>query len=490
MESEEAANEEALFSNLPETRVTFTTASQSPDEVAELDNVNPIGPAISLSVGAGDTIRMEGYAYFEGGSGYSSTTSLGSFIASVAGAFGGLNGGAPEQQVTFDAFDNAYGILGMNGSADDNVPAAYLNYIFFDDDMVYKQSGFKQISGAADFSKEYVEFPTDIIAPETGFIYCFVSMESATGRVFWDDFKVTVNEHPVVQRSDYYPFGSIAQQYNRITTPKNRYLYNDGTERVDALDLGVDMTPFRVYDPMVGRWWQVDPIEKYHESSYAWVTNNPILWNDPLGLDTLNTTDPNFDPSKINDDDVVIGPNVLDEVVVSASPIDAPLGQKYDWEVDKNPFDRTGEKVMGHRDGIPGLEDFFGHRTFGPYDVNAEGKIIGVTPATGEPPVGSGPVKILSVVKRTQSLLRLAQQTGKSPVIRKEINKLLRELIRGNFNAGKGSKSLGFGGVHEMRGANGARVYYKNTSEGIKIVGYSNKANQSKVIGELKKLYD
>ena len=58
MESEEAANEEALFSNLAETRVTFTTASQSPDEVAELDNVNPIGPAISLSVGAGDAIRM------------------------------------------------------------------------------------------------------------------------------------------------------------------------------------------------------------------------------------------------------------------------------------------------------------------------------------------------------------------------------------------------------------------------------------------------
>lgn len=64
-------------------------------------------------------------------------------------------------------------------------------------------------------------------------------------------------------------------------------MYNDGTERVDELDLDVDFTAFRTYDPQIGRWWQPDLVYKYHESPYAWVTNNPIRFNDPLGLDTL-----------------------------------------------------------------------------------------------------------------------------------------------------------------------------------------------------------
>ncbi|MEM7110358.1 MAG: putative toxin, partial [Bacteroidota bacterium] len=276
MESESASAEEALFNNLPETRVSFTTASQSPDEVAELDNVNPIGPALSLQVGAGDTVRMEGYAYFEGGSGYNNTTSLTSLIASVASAFGGLNGGTPEQQVTFDAFDNAYGILGMNGSGDSNVPAAYLNYIFFDQDMVYKQSGFKQISGAADFSKEYVVFPTDIIIPESGFIYCFVSMESAVGRVFWDDFKVTVSEHSVTQTDNFYPFGMVhSGGFKRSTSKKNNYLFHNKTELIDDLNLGWYDFKYRLHNPKVGRFFTIDPLAEdyYYNSTYAFAEN-------------------------------------------------------------------------------------------------------------------------------------------------------------------------------------------------------------------------
>src|SRR5690606_34949140 len=68
---------------------------------------------------------------------------------------------------------------------------------------------------------------------------------------------------------------------------KNRYLYNDGSERIDDLDLGVDMTKFRVLDPAIGRWWQVDPKADF-ESLVSWtpynsMLNNPINYNDPLG---------------------------------------------------------------------------------------------------------------------------------------------------------------------------------------------------------------
>lgn len=288
MESEEAANEEALFSNLPGTREKFAAASHSPDKVAKLDAQNSVGPAISLQVGAGDTVEIEGYAYFEGGTGYSNPGNLPAFVAAVAGAFGGINGsGVPAEQATFDMFDNAYGIIGLQGTDADTIPAAYLNYILFDQNMTYIRSGFKQVSSSANFDKEYVTFPGEIVIEEPGFIYCFVSMESATGRVFWDDVKVTLHEHPVVQTNDYYPGGLTFDSFNRITTTKNRFLYNDGTERIDDLDLGVDMTLYRVYDPGLMKFWQIDP-KADQEGQESWTPyhysfNNPIRFNDPLG---------------------------------------------------------------------------------------------------------------------------------------------------------------------------------------------------------------
>lgn len=70
------------------------------------------------------------------------------------------------------------------------------------------------------------------------------------------------------------------------------------------------MAQYRVSDPALGRWLQVDPVEKYHESGYAWVTNNPIRFMDYLGLDTV---DVNSD-GPVHIDDVI----QLDDVVVTA----------------------------------------------------------------------------------------------------------------------------------------------------------------------------
>jgi RHS repeat-associated protein len=64
-------------------------------------------------------------------------------------------------------------------------------------------------------------------------------------------------------------------------------LYNDGAERQDDLDLNIDLTKFRAYDPAIGRWWQVDPAaDKEGQeiwSPYNYGFNNPIRYNDPDG---------------------------------------------------------------------------------------------------------------------------------------------------------------------------------------------------------------
>lgn len=110
----------------------------------------------------------------------------------------------------------------------------------------------------------------------------------------------------VIQRDDYYPFGLTFNSYS--SSPKNNYLYNQGfgektfqgeegkifgVERQP--ELGVDFTKYRVYDPALGRFWNIDPAaEMFGQESwtpYHYSFNNPIRWNDPFG---------NYPPGGIN----------------------------------------------------------------------------------------------------------------------------------------------------------------------------------------------
>lgn len=65
------------------------------------------------------------------------------------------------------------------------------------------------------------------------------------------------------------------------------YRYN-GIERVE--ELGLDLAPFRSYDPAIGRWMQIDPMAEnhYYINPYHHVMNNPISYTDPMGLDTIH----------------------------------------------------------------------------------------------------------------------------------------------------------------------------------------------------------
>jgi RHS repeat-associated protein len=114
---------------------------------------------------------------------------------------------------------------------------------------------------------------------------------------------------------DYYPFGLTmsSTSYQREGEKPNAYLFN-GVELQEDLDLNLYQTLFRMYDPALGRFLQIDQIDKEDLSSYAWVTNNPILYADPYGLDSVRYDDlpeTDFNP----DADVVI----LDEVVVEST---------------------------------------------------------------------------------------------------------------------------------------------------------------------------
>ena len=85
---------------------------------------------------------------------------------------------------------------------------------------------------------------------------------------------------------DYYPFCLTFNEYQRSSALPNNYKYNGGTERIDELDLGWDMTQNRIYRPDLGRFMGndglADMFPSLGPSLYSY--NNPVKLNDPTGL--------------------------------------------------------------------------------------------------------------------------------------------------------------------------------------------------------------
>ena len=86
----------------------------------------------------------------------------------------------------------------------------------------------------------------------------------------------------VSQRTDYYPFG-LSFENNNLN--KNKYLFN-GKELQDG-QLGGSMLGWydfgaRFYDPVLGRWFNVDPAAQV-ANPYLFCGNSPIMYIDKDG---------------------------------------------------------------------------------------------------------------------------------------------------------------------------------------------------------------
>lgn len=82
--------------------------------------------------------------------------------------------------------------------------------------------------------------------------------------MYFDDFKVEHVKSPVIESSDYYPFGAVFNSYERENALANHYRYNSKEEQDE---LGLDWLDFgaRFYDANLGRFTGIDPLAtKYH----------------------------------------------------------------------------------------------------------------------------------------------------------------------------------------------------------------------------------
>ncbi len=89
-------------------------------------------------------------------------------------------------------------------------------------------------------------------------------------------------------------------------------------------------------------------------------------------------------------------------------------------------------------------------------------------------------------IKESSKLIKEAEKAGKSH--QNGLDKLVKELLKGNTNPGIGTKPVGMG-ISELRHSDGSRVYIRTRGDTIEILGKSNKGNQQKVIDEILKTF-
>lgn len=135
---------------------------------------------------------------------------------------------------------------------------------------------------------------------------------------FFDNLQVTHVRGPMLEEDHYYPGGltmaGVSDKALKGNYAENKYKANGAVELqnkefADGSGLEVYDANFRGYDPQLGRFWQIDPLADVNESwsPYSFVNDNPISFNDPLGL-ADSTAKPKPDPKK--------DPTMLPEVTV------------------------------------------------------------------------------------------------------------------------------------------------------------------------------
>jgi len=101
-------------------------------------------------------------------------------------------------------------------------------------------------------------------------------------------------------------------------------------------------------------------------------------------------------------------------------------------------------------------------------------------------------ITLSSAIKKSPSLLRLTQDAVRNQTVERELNNLIKELSKGNFEAGLGHPGhIKKTNVYYLRGDNGARLYYRRIGENsYEIVAKSTKGrNQDRVINIIKETY-
>ena len=252
--------------------------------------------------------------------------------------------------------------------------------------------------------------------------------------------RVVINQSGTVEETNhYYPFGGVFASTGNAQPYKYNGKEYDSKKGLNWYDYGA-----RHYDAALGRFTTVDPsVENYYSTSpFTYCLNNSLNYIDPLGTDTVDVKDIDwnkFDPKK----DVV----ALDEVAVSVP----------------NALTKVGTRALEPISGFWGYagyylldigSTYYSEQTRFTYKVGTDGVITGVAPMAGTPPLpGFAKTSNLNTIR---GLWNLTKQGS---------SKVMKHPIRGLFYK---SKSDGLWWVKDQT-KHGGSFYkvYKETSKGL-----------------------
>jgi len=281
METENHADENLKWNNLNASKfVVQASANATPggNQAIRMNNAYRIGPAKSFKVFPGDLITGSVSAYFTSTSGYTAATAgtMATALSSVlAGGTAAIDGGIT---TAYNTTGNPLIVLGGFGGS--SFPSGYLNYILFDENYVPIKAKSFPVQNLPS-TRHTIQFDAPLEVKELGYLFVYLSYDNNQSSLYlyFDDLKVVVDESPLIQVNNYYPFGMVSNTWLREGEQQNANLFQ-GKELISQTgwhDFGS-----RMYWADLGRWFATDP-QKQFSSPYVGMGNMPAIAVDPNG---------------------------------------------------------------------------------------------------------------------------------------------------------------------------------------------------------------
>src|SRR5665213_989436 len=314
MEAAYRNTENQLFYNIPQSSYARSAVSGYPsdpttnpnDSLARVNGNGPkTGPAILLKVMSGDVLDIATKSFYKSGGTVNSPVSTltdiinslaAGLVTATAGGHGVITDFTNSSSPMYAAV-NAF--LPANDPNTTGKPKAYLNWILLDD----------QFKGVSTYPQSYaipIGNPdvlntlaySGIPITKNGYLYIWVSNETPGWDVFFDNLSIKQYTGPITEETHYYPFGltmaGISSQAagkleNKIKFQKQELQHKEFS---DGSGLEMYQFKYRMDDPQIGRFWQIDPLaDRYvYNSTYAFSENKVTNSVELEGLESVIVT--------------------------------------------------------------------------------------------------------------------------------------------------------------------------------------------------------